>query len=225
MLRPECLSSRPATRCLAAALAPALLLFAAPARADVLQPGSTYGEISAIGKGVKEAGVESLFVTTFDKQGDASSFQLTFLGGLTFRYFIVENLGLSITVGGLFDTSSSIGKRSDFGGSGTLNAAYYAKLGGGMMLAPTIGIGGFGGGRTEEQAAGEVRSSLFGGIARGGLGLVFYPGSRVNLFARPEAIAFFGSAKPAPTDALPEPEGAFFVRVNGGFSVGVHLVF
>ena len=94
-----------------------------------------------------------------------------------------------------------------------------------MHIAPMLGVGGFYGGRSEGEEPARRHSSLVGGIARGGLGLVFYPTERMNLFARPEAIALFGSAKPESTAANPEPEGAGFVRVSGGFSVGMNLVF
>src|SRR5690349_18584314 len=69
----------------------------APARADVLTPGApdTNG-IRAIGKGIKEIGVESLLLLNYGKEGSASSLRVSTITGLSFRYFIRDNLNLAL---------------------------------------------------------------------------------------------------------------------------------
>jgi len=193
---------------------------------DLVSGGASHGVVSRIKRGVKEVGVESLFATSYDKvNGGSSALQLTVIGGLGFRYFVADNVALALNGGALFDTSDRSGTHRDVAGYGTLSAAYYVAVGGGLMLAPTIGAGGFYGGRTENGTPDLVHATLAGGLARGGLGLVFYPSSRVNLFARPEAIAFFGKATPEATTATPSPTSSSFTRVTGGFTVGANIVF
>lgn len=67
-------------------------------------------------------------------------------------------------------------------------------------------------------------------MVRGGLGLVFYSSSRFNLFARPEAIVYLGSAKPkdeaVPAGATaPASESRGFTSIDAGFTCGASYVF
>lgn len=204
------------------------LLLIAPrcALADQLQTGArSHGVVTSIQKGVKEFGTDALFVTSYDKSSGASNFALTLLAGLTFRYFVIDNVALSLDAGGFYDTRGSGDAPSAFGGFGTLSASYYVPVGGGLMLAPTLGGGGFYGGASQGAEPTVIHSKEAGGIGRAGLGFVFYTSSRFNLFARPEAVAFFGSSTPEATAATPNPTGSSLTRVTGGFSVGLGWVF
>lgn len=110
-----------------------------------------------------------------------------------------------------------MGGQTDIGGVGTVSAGYYASLGRGMFLKPSIGVGGFYGNRTVGKDPGALRSSIFGGTGRTGLGLVFYPSARFNVHAGPEAVASFGKSSSG--------VGEGFSSVDAGFNVGLSYVF
>lgn len=210
------------------AAAAACALATTSARADTLNPGGRdVGKISEISKGVKELGIESLFLLNYSKVGNggASALRATVLGSLAFRYFIANNLALTLNVGGLYRTFDAEGKGTDVAGTAILGAAYYVSLGGGMFIAPSVGLGGLYGGRKTEAGPVTVRETVVGGLGRAGLGLVFYPSSRVNLFARPEVTAVYGSSKPSELPAGVTASASSFFSVDGGFSVGASYIF
>ncbi len=210
------------------AAAAACALASTSARADTLGPGGRdVGKISEISKGVKELGVDSLFLLNYSKVGNggASALRMTVLGSLVFRYFVAKNLALIVNAGGLYRTFDAEGKATDVAGTASLGAAYYLSLGGGMFLAPSVGLGGLYGGRKTEAGPVIVRDTVVGGLGRAGLGLVFYPSSRVNLFARPEVTAVYGSAKPSEVPAGVTASSSSFFSVDGGFSVGASYIF
>ncbi len=227
----------------ASLVALAALAAVTPARADRLQPGSaSRGVISEIGKGVKELSLETQIVfrsqTDKGQNGpDTTSRSLALVGAPVFRYFLVDNLNLALHAGGFYRSASTKtgdleSKASEAGFLGTVTASYYLSLGGGMFLAPLVGGGFFAGSREAESPgpAGALvsRASVSGGVARAGLGLVFYSSPRFNLFARPEALIYFGSAKPK-ADQLPagapEPPTQKFTTIDGGFTCGLSYVF
>lgn len=198
------------------------------AHADTLNPGGRdIGKISEISKGVKELGVDSLFLLNYSKVGNggASALRMTVLGSLVFRYFVANNLALTLNVGGLYRTFDAEGKATDVAGTASLGAAYYLSLGGGMFLAPSVGVGGLYGGRKTEAGTVTSRDTVAGGLGRAGLGLVFYPSSRVNLFARPEVTAVYGSAKPTEVPPGGSTAATSFFSIDGGFSVGASYIF
>jgi hypothetical protein len=204
------------------------LAFAERAHADVLAPGGRdVGKISEISRGVKELGVDALFLTNYSKvgSGGASALRMTALGSLAFRYFIGKNLAATLNLGGLYRSFDAEGKATDVAATGTVGAAYYASLGGGMFVAPGVGIGALYGGRKVVQGPTTTRDTVFGGVARVGVGLVFYPSSRFNVFARPELTAVFGSAKPTEVPPGGNTKASSFFGVDGGFSVGASYIF
>jgi hypothetical protein len=169
--------------------------------------------------------LEMMIVASVDKTGGAnksSSTRISAVGGPVFRYFIIDNLALSLNVGGFFKSSDDVTKTSDVGGVGTVGANYYARLGGGMFLFPGLGVGGFFGGRNAGVDPNVARSSIAGFAARAGLGLAFYASSRFNLFARPEALILIGSSK---LKGVQNAESAPFTSVDVGFNVGLSYVF
>jgi len=225
------------------------MAFAANASADQLNPGGgSVGKITRISKGVKELSLETNIVFSSDtvkgkdQEPDASKSRLSLMGAPVFRYFIIDNLAIGLHAGGFYkNTSEGVDdakyKFTDVGFIGTLSAQYLASLGGGMFIAPMVGGGAFFGNRETSSPAAVVgdpdvvlRSSLAGGVVRGGIGLVFYSSSRFNLFARPEAIVYLGSVKPK-EEALPagvtapEPESRSFTSIDAGFTCGASYIF
>jgi hypothetical protein len=197
-----------------------IMILPAPALADTLESGAdNSGTITRIGKGVKELGFDSMLVVGYDKTGEASSLKATLLAGPTFRYFIRDNLSLAVNGSFLFKSASAgdLGGQTDIGGLGTISAGYYASLGRGMFLEPLIGVGGFFGNRTIGKDPAALRSSIFGGTGRAGLGLVFYPSSHFNLHAGPEAVVSFGKSSAG--------TGEGFLSMDAGFNVGMTYVF
>ncbi len=233
------------------------------AHADTLSPGSgSYGSITRIGRGVKELSLET--GVTFSQRTDkekgilpqTSSTSFALLGGAVFRYFVADNVMVGLHAGGFFRSvadkqhalSTTVNgaqvtsaeaerKSSEAGFLGTLTASYYASLGGGLFIAPLVGVGGFAGTSSATVTTSGVdstdKASIAGVALRGGLGLVFYASSRFNLFARPEANIYIGSSKPksdagatsGTSGSTTAPESRGFTRIDGGFTCGLSYVF
>lgn len=235
---------------LGASAAALTLLCATNASADTLAPGgNSVGKITRVSKGVKELSLETqlVFHSDSNKNGegdedDTSESNLSLVGAPVFRYFVIDNLNLGLHLGGFYKSASAktgdveTAKSSDAGFLGTLSVSYNVSLGGGMFIAPLLGGGYFAGSREDTKAdltGGPdvvIRSSLSGGVGRAGLGLVFYPSSRFNLFARPEALMYFGSAKEKdearPAGAPPvDPEARSFTTIDAGFTCGASYIF
>ncbi len=226
------------------------LLVAGNAAADTLAPGgNSVGKITRVSKGVKELSLETqlVFHSDTNKNGegdedDTTTTNLALVGAPVFRYFLIDNLNLGLHLGGFYKSASAKTgdvetlKTSDAGFLGTLSVSYNVSLGGGMFIAPLLGGGYFAGSRevTTPGVNGAadlvIRSSLSGGVGRAGLGLVFYPSSRFNLFARPEALMYFGSAKekdearPAGAPAV-DPDAHSFTTIDAGFTCGASYIF
>ncbi len=197
-----------------------IILLPAPALADTLQPTESYGSgITRVSKGVKEIGLDSMLVVGYDKAGEASSLRATLFTGPTFRYFLRDNLSLALNASFLYKTASAgdLGGQTDLGGLATVAVGYYASLGRGIFLKPQIGAGGFFGIRTIGKKPDELRSNIFGGTGRAGLGIVFYPSARFNVHAGPEAVVSFGKSN--------TPADGGFMSVDAGFNVGFTYVF
>lgn len=223
-------------------------LVTSSAMADTLSAGgNSVGSITRISKGVKELSLEMNVVFKSDtvkgKEGapDTTNSQLALVGAPVFRYFLIDNLALGLHVGGFYKSASSKSgdienKTTDTGFLGTLTAAYYAGLGGGMFIAPMVGGGGFFGNREISSpgptAGGPLvvnRATLSGAAVRAGLGFVFYSSARFNLFARPEAIIYLGSSKPKEeantTPTTTDTSSTGFTSIDGGFTCGFSYIF
>lgn len=211
--------------CLAAASICVTTFVAGTAGAWELGAGGGSDAIDSIGKGVKELGVESMFVLGYDKVGDVSAMRASLVGTAAFRYFVARNISLGLNAGLLYKRAGAgDASASDVAGLGLLTAAYTARLGGGMFFRPSLGAGGFFGSRTAKVTVGSktttAHASLAGGNVRAGIGLVFYASPKFNLLAGPEALVSFGSVKPEGAD-----KGDSFLAVDGGFNVGLSYVF
>ena len=195
----------------------ALVAAPAPARADILVPGApdTNG-IRAIGKGVKEIGVESLLLLDYNKAGGSSSLRASTVTGLSFRYFILNNLNLALNASYFYKGDDAVSRQ---GGVFTLGANYLVNIGRGLFLNPGLAGGGFFGKEAVRGAPGGTPSqTMVGGAARAGFGLVFYASPKFSLFARPEAVLYLG--KVGEGDAK-----SSLLNIDGGFNVGMNFVF
>src|SRR5512132_2027193 len=202
---------------IAAFVSTCTVLIAAPAsaRADVLGAPDTSG-IRAIGKGVKEIGVESLLLLNYNKEGSASSLRASTITGLSFRYFIINNLNLALNWSYFYKGDDTASRQ---GGVFTLGANYLVNIGRGLFLNPGLAGGGFFGKQAVKGApSGTPALSMVGGAARAGFGLAFYASPKFSLFARPEAVLFLG--KVGKGDAA-----SSLLNVDGGFNVGMNFVF
>jgi hypothetical protein len=229
-------------------IATAGLLAAGTAHADRIYPGgNSSGSVTQIGAGVKELSLETQVVFHSDTvkgkapAPDTTTSSLTLMGAPIFRYFVIDNLSIGLHAGGFFRKGSSKSGDSessatDAGFLGSVMAAYYVSVGGGMFISPTIGGGFFAGSRELKTPALQpgqpdlaLRYSISGPVVRAGLGLVFYSSARFNLFARPEAIIYLGSAKQKeeqlPAGVVADPEAKKFTTIEGGFTCGLSYVF
>ena len=224
------------------------LLVASTAHADRIYPGgNSSGSVTQIGAGVKELSLETQVVFHSDTvkgtapAPDTTTSSMTLMGAPIFRYFVIDNLSVGLHAGGFFrkEGTKSGDKESsatDAGFIGSVMAAYYVSVGGGMFISPTVGAGFFAGSReikTPPLQAGQgdlvLRYSINGPVIRAGLGLVFYSSARFNLFARPEAVIYLGSAKQKqeqlPAGVTADPEAKKFTTIEGGFTCGLSYVF
>lgn len=203
--------------------------------------------VSEVGAGVKEIGLESMFVlsskgkaeTQAGAKDDTSATRVSLLGGLFFHYFVADNLYLTGNVGALYRSDSAsvagttVSKASSVGFLGTVGAGYLLRLGGGMFLAPAFGVGGYSlntdttskltvGGSTTDVT---VSSGEGGLAARVELGFVFYSSAKFNLFARPQALILLGTSKLKNQPAGTPDNSSKSTTIDGGFDVGVSFVF
>jgi hypothetical protein len=220
------------------------------AHADRVGPGShSVGSVTQIGAGVKELSLETdigfhsdTTKGATDGEPDTTVSGLSLVGAGVFRYFVSDNLALGIHAGGFYRSNGTKSgdaetKQNDAGFIGSVTLAYYASLGGGMFIAPLVG-GGFFAGSREDTITGVAavtgapttftnRASVSGGIVRAGLGIVFYSSGSFNVFARPEALIWIGSAKPKNDGVVSAsaPDSRKFTTIDGGFTCGLSYVF
>lgn len=216
------------------------------ARADTV--GSNYRGFTSVAKGVKEIGVDNLFLLRYNSapltdapDTTVSTTDIAYVGGLTPRYFVTNNLALALNLN-LFYRSSGMTTETedpatgdvvedtqsatDVGFLGFAMVNYYVRLGNSMFFKPGIGAGGFVGSRsrpTEGQPSQETKTSLSGGAGRLDLGFAFYTSRNFNLKAGVDLVGRFGSEKPEEGVTLPsgeEPESQSFTTVDAGFNVG-----
>jgi hypothetical protein len=214
---------------------PLLVALAWPQDADALQtitPGTD--GIERISGGVMELGLDAILLVRFNSssQGDTSTSVLdaTFLGGLTPRFFLIDNLSLGLNLNVFYGrmsttTSTAAGDtevtKSDLGFLGVLLCNYYLRLGYGMFWKPGIGAGGFYGTRSTPAGAGlTAESATYGGVVQLDLGFVYYASAHFNLKAGPQILVRFGK------DAL---EGAAeandLLTIEAAFNAGLAYSF
>ncbi len=181
----------------------ALVVASTVSHADTLTPKGidTRGVITHISKGVFELGIDSTLIFQSRSDEDAggittTSTQLTVVAALTPRYFIIDNLSASLSLGFLA-TSGSVDtvSTSETGGVFLAAADYYLRLGGGLFIKPGLGVGGFITNTSVDIGAGLSQDESGSGFAgRAQLGLVYYASSRFNVKAGLDFLMLFGSS-------------------------------
>lgn len=212
-------------------------LTAGPALADTLGPTQKDGRgfITRLGKGLFEFGVDSLFVYTSRKisvnDTDASTSAATMVLGPNFRYFLIDNLALSLNINGLVahqSTSTTTAgvtvdsSTTEVGVLGLLGADYYVSLSKNMFFKPGLAGGGFWKSYdepspTDPEATRKI--TTVGGALRVQLGLVYYTSEKFNLKAGVDFLALFGTRT---QDGAPD-ESLF--QMDLGWNVGFGYVF
>lgn len=223
-----------------------LVMTAGEARADTV--GSNYRGFTAVAKGVKEVGLDNLFLLRYNSapltdapNTTVSTTDISYVGGLTPRYFVTNNVALALNLNFFYrsngqtteiedpatgDVTEETASSTDTGFLGFAMVNYYMRLGNSMFFKPGIGGGGFVGSRTrpsQDQPGQETKTSLTGGAGRLDLGFAFYTSQSFNLKAGVDVIARFGSEKPEEGAVLAsgeEPESQSFTTVDAGFNVG-----
>lgn len=223
------------------------VLGASEARADSV--GGNYRGFTSVQKGVKEIGLDNIFLLRYNSvpltdapDTTVSTMDLAYVGGLTPRYFVTDNIALALNLDLFYRSNSETveikdpntgevtedsSSSSDLGFMGFVLVNYYMRLGNSMFFKPGIGGGGFVGSRNRPTVGGqpgqETKTSLTGGAGRLDLGFAFYTSSNFNIKAGLDFIARFGSEKPEEGVTLPsgeEPEAQSFSTVDAGFNVG-----
>jgi len=220
------------------------------ARAETV--GGNYRGFTSVAKGVKEIGIDNLFLLRYNSvpltdapDTTVSTTDIAYVGGLTPRYFVTNNLALALNLNFFYrqnsvtteapdaagDPVSTTESASDSGFLGFAMVNYYMRLGNSMFFKPGIGGGGFVGTRSRPtigQVGQETKTSLSGGAGRLDLGFAFYTSRNFNIKAGVDVIARFGSEKPEEGATLPNgetPESQSFTTVDAGFNVGAAYSF
>jgi hypothetical protein len=216
-------------------LAAAVLALNASAGKVVYSGTHGYERIS---KGVFDLGLDNILLvsyisttqppaTTGDTPSKFSSLSATYIGGLTPRFFLVDNFALGLSLNLFYgknkvtDAAGDEDSSSDLGFIGFVMLNYNLRLGHSLFFKPGVGIGAFYGKRQypTEDPAYKRESSLYGGAGRIDLGFVFYAGPHVNLRAGPDIIIRVGKEDP------PDGEAESFMSVDAGFTIGIGASF
>lgn len=225
------------TACLAGLVALTVVGGGGQALADTLTPQKQeIGVISEISAGIAEIGIENLLILTINNNSadglDVSSTSVSFIGGPTFRYFVMNNLSVGLNVNLLLQSSSvetttatqtTNAESSEVGVLGTVMADYYVNLGRGMFLKPGIGGGGFYTSTDLPVAEGSdvvQKASASGGVVRAQLGFVYYTSRHFNLRAGIDALMLFGSRTTDNSDVSVD-----VFELDLGWNVGFSYVF
>lgn len=222
-------------------LAIAGLLACGVATADTLRPSSGHGHITRINKGVVELGLDNILLIRFGsdttpaigaaKETKRTTFSANFIGGPTFRYFLIDNLSLSLNVNftaGVTSTTTDVGGTSteseakELGVLGGIMVDYYVRLGRGMFFKPGIGGGGYFASISTPTGQANLtrKDSRFGGLGRVQLGFVYYTSVHFNLKAAVDILFAFGKRSVEGQD-----EKNSEVLVDAAWNVGFAYVF
>jgi hypothetical protein len=214
------------------------LLLLVPLRAEA------WGGWDRLPKGTFEIGIDNLLLMRNqsltpdpDNQPDdsTSSFNLTYIGGLTPRYFVIDNLGIGLDLDLLMENRSTTTKvsgtettvkSSDVGFLGLLKANYYLRLAQSFFFMPGLGAGWAFGTRSVpvEGTVDQKRESSIGGFAaKLELGFCYYAGEHVNLKAGPNMLLRLSKEKPK--DSSVDKAEPSSTTIDAGFFVGLAYTF
>lgn len=177
------------------------------------------GRVTSLRKGVKELDLGGLFVMTHTKTGDAEgTTRVSSLGGLSFQYFINDNLSAGVAALVSYDRLSATSYATGFGGMAF--AALHVRLGLGAFLRPMLGGGVLVGKLNTELSPGMTsNASQVSGLVRLGLPFAYFPSRRVVLQAGPELDVMIGKTSPDVGASVS------FTTISAGFGVSAGYVF
>ncbi len=186
--------------------------------------GSGTSGYEKINKGVVDIGFfDALFLLRYlnDSSRQASSMVVAFVGGVTPKYYVIDNLAIGVSFNLLAQKELAIEggetiDASDMAFLGLVTANYMVRLGHSAFFKPGIGGGGFVGSRDVPGAdpGTEIESSLYGGAVRLDLGFAVYISKYINLRAGPDLLLRFGVDQPV------DGEGTSFIELDAGLAVG-----
>lgn len=178
-----------------------------------------YGKVTHITKGVKELDLGGLFVLSHQKVGDAEgTTRVSSLGGLSFQYFINDNVSAGAAALFSYDRLSANSYATGFGGMAF--AALHVRLGLGAFLRPMLGGGILVGSVSTETTPGTTaNASQIAGIVRIGLPFAYFPSRRIVLQAGPELNLVIGSTTPDQGDSVS------YTSIASGFGVSAGYAF
>lgn len=199
--------------------------------------GGNHRGWTKVSKGVFELGVDNLLLfrqSSVDVSDTVTqtTTDLSYTGGLTPRYFVMDNLSLALNVNFFLrsnteeeDDNGDVTESTsdDSGVIGFLMVNYYVRLGSSFFFKPGLGIGGFAGTRetpTPGTTDQKTESDLAGIAGRLDLGFAFYASEHFNLKAGIDVVYRSGEETPAEAD-----EGNPFSTIDAGFNVGAAYSF
>lgn len=216
--------------------------FASDARAQQAITSGTPG-FEQVQRGVASIGIENMLLVHSNSasdpstpDADRSTLYASYTGALTFRYFLMTNLALGVSLGVHYQlnqdtvstsTTETTNETSDLGFIGFLTANYYVRLGYGLFFNPGLGLGGLYATRTIPDSAGgstATQVSVYGGAVRVDLGFTFFAGRHFSLHAGPQIVMRIGAQEVA-ADAGVEASSSSFFTVDAGFEVGLAYAF
>lgn len=216
------------------ALALLALVWTGTAQARTVS-GTYRGKIK---KGVFQLGFDNFLLfrsdTTSPPDSDDSTAvsNLIWTGGITPRYFVINNLAVSAQLNFFIEsqkTVTTIGstetetETSDSGFLGIVMAHYYVHTTGGMFFKPGIGGGYLSATRSipdPTDAAKKIESSISGIVGKLDLGLEYFATRQFSLRAGPEVLLRLGSET-----FEDDSEGPTSTRIDATFAVGFGYVF
>ncbi len=166
--------------------------------------------LTRIRRGTFELGTDQMlmlaYIETSTDADHGSELRTTWSGGLTPRYFVLDNFALAARLNAFYSGSrthteytisplppaSSTSTTWAAGFLGLVLVNYYAHVGPGLFFKPGLGLGGFGGRFEEPVNNTEVRADLGGGAVLFDLGLAWYPSRHFTLRGGFELLVRFG---------------------------------
>ena len=204
------------TTILACALA--LVLIESVAHADSVTP-SEYDRraITRIYQGVFQFGISDTLIMTYVDEADDSSFRVNLIQSVALRYFVRDNIAVSLHPGIVYRKAGEV---RDLGFQGVVWGNFYFRLGKGIFLVPGAGLGGFRGQRDIPlDDTNIVRSTVLGVVAGVEMPLVVFVTRSFSVKGGPEFLLTAGGSTPE------DGESSSYLQLDGAFKVGLDYSF
>ena len=171
------------------------------------------GSINLVKRGLKQLTIDIPFILSYLNENDNSSTRIS--GALTggVRYFVKDNVGVSVRLSGIYRKAEDA---RDLGAMGAAWINYYARVGNSAFLAPGIGAGFMYTNRDIPMPGGvSDRSNVYSFALPMELPFVFYASRNWSLRAGPDLLVLVGRNVHETRDS------STTIAVDGGFKVGV----